>query len=310
MFCLMFAMPSNIDAFGVQLVAGQATPLYRQLAEGLRYQISRGVLGAGARLPALRAGARAWGVNLHTVRRAYRELAQLGLIEVRRPAGAYVAPEQGGVARRAEDAFAQTVIADGRRRFGLDAHGVVALLARTASPPRTAVVHVVECSRTLAQSLADQITKRFGVRTEPCLVDDVGDVGPGPIIATYFHLNDVRVRIPDRLGDVRFVTIEPALDRAAAVVRRAKRAGNPVTLCERDPLLAPAIAHDVRGLLGGRVDVVVDVKSNPSSLIKKGRDPVVFSPKSWDLLDDAQRRNPAAFLLDYRLGPGALVDGW
>jgi len=303
-------MIPNIDALGVELVARQATPLYRQLAEGLRYQISRGVLGAGARLPALRAGARTWGVNLHTVRRAYQELAHQGLIEVRRPAGTYVAPEPSRAARRVEDAFAQTVIADGRLRFGLDAHGVVALIARAASPPRTTVVHVVECSRTLAQSLADQIAKRFGVRAEPCLVDDVRDVGPGSIIATYFHLNDVRARIPDRLGDVRFVTIEPTLDRAAAVVRRARRAGNPVTLCERDPLLAPAIANDVRGLLGGRVDVVVDVKSNPSSLIKKGRDPVVFSPKSWDLLNDAQRRKPAAFLLDYRLPPEALVDGW
>lgn len=120
----------------------------------------------------------------------------------------------------------------------------------------------------------------------------------------------MRACIPDRLGDVRFVIIKPALDRAAAVVHRARRIGNPVTLSERDPLLAPAISNDLRGFLGGRVDVAVDAKSNPSSLIKKGRDPIVFPPRSWDLLNEAQRRKPGAFLLDNRLRPEALVDGW
>jgi DNA-binding transcriptional regulator YhcF (GntR family) len=288
------------------LDASQSPPLYRQIAEALRYRISRGTLAAGARLPALRDAARAWGVNLHTVRRAYHELARGRLVEVRRPGGTYVAPRAGDAAQQAVDTFARAVIEEGRRRFGLDPRGVADLVAKAAAPPAAAVIHVAECSQTLARALARQVAERFGVDARPCLVDDVARTDAGPIVATYFHFNDVRARIPNRLGDVHFVTIEPALDRASTIARRAGRAGNPVTLCERDPLLAPAIAADVRRLLGGHTAVLVDARSNPSTLLKRRRGPVVFSPKSWELLKEAERLEPDAFLLEYRIPDEAL----
>ncbi|NUS48333.1 MAG: GntR family transcriptional regulator, partial [Gemmatimonadaceae bacterium] len=55
-------------------------PLYHQLAEAIRAEIAAGTLAPGDRLPPLRAGADVWGVNLHTVRHAYRALAESGLV--------------------------------------------------------------------------------------------------------------------------------------------------------------------------------------------------------------------------------------
>lgn len=57
-------------------------PLYHQIAEGLRNAIAVGELAAGERLPSIRDAAGRWGVNLHTLRKAYGELAREGLLRV------------------------------------------------------------------------------------------------------------------------------------------------------------------------------------------------------------------------------------
>jgi regulatory GntR family protein len=74
-------------------------PLYHQLAEALRYRIATGALAPGTALPPLRAAARQWGVNLHTVRHAYAALASLGLVRTRAPHGTLVL---GGAPRRGD----------------------------------------------------------------------------------------------------------------------------------------------------------------------------------------------------------------
>lgn len=54
-------------------------PLYHQITEALSYRIATGRIPAGQRLPSVREAAKAWDVNMHTVRRAYGELSQRGL---------------------------------------------------------------------------------------------------------------------------------------------------------------------------------------------------------------------------------------
>src|SRR4051812_924277 len=76
-------------------------PLYHQLAEAVRAEIAAGTLEPGDRLPPLRVAADAWGVNLHTVRHAYRALADAGLV---RTAG------RGSIVLRADGAPPATVL--------------------------------------------------------------------------------------------------------------------------------------------------------------------------------------------------------
>ena len=62
----------------LRLDRASPVPLYCQLAESLRWQISTGALAPGQRLPALRAAAAELGVNLHTVRAAYERAGAAG----------------------------------------------------------------------------------------------------------------------------------------------------------------------------------------------------------------------------------------
>jgi len=66
----------------ITLDADSGTPMFRQLADQLRVKISQGELVAGDPLPSVRQMAAAVRVNLNTVAKAYRLLAEEGLVDL------------------------------------------------------------------------------------------------------------------------------------------------------------------------------------------------------------------------------------
>lgn len=76
----------------IRIDASDARPLYEQIGLQVRAAIADGSLTAGDRLPPAKELAGAIGVNVHTVLRAYGELRDAGLIELRPRRGAIVAP--------------------------------------------------------------------------------------------------------------------------------------------------------------------------------------------------------------------------
>ena len=69
-----------------------AVPLFAQIGDALRAEITGGRITAGERLPAAREVADALQVNLHTVLHAYQDLRDEGLVDLRRGRGATVTP--------------------------------------------------------------------------------------------------------------------------------------------------------------------------------------------------------------------------
>lgn len=67
---------------------GSAIPAYRQIASAFRNWVARGDVSPGETLPSVRRLGQQLGVNLNTVAKAYRLLADEGLVELRQGAPA------------------------------------------------------------------------------------------------------------------------------------------------------------------------------------------------------------------------------
>ncbi len=66
------------------------TPIYEQVANGIKEHIARGDLKEGAILPPVRQLAADLGVNLNTIATAYRQLQAEGLVTVKHGSGVEV----------------------------------------------------------------------------------------------------------------------------------------------------------------------------------------------------------------------------
>lgn len=79
------------------------TPIFDQVAGSVRADILAGVLAPGDRLPAARDVASALEINVHTVLRAYQELRDEGLVDLRRGRGAVIAATAAPLVELASD---------------------------------------------------------------------------------------------------------------------------------------------------------------------------------------------------------------
>ncbi len=74
----------------IQIDFESELPVYRQVADEIRALIASGELADGEELPSVRHLAAEVGVNLNTIAKAYRTLADEGLVELRHGSGARV----------------------------------------------------------------------------------------------------------------------------------------------------------------------------------------------------------------------------
>ena len=85
--------------FVIRIDLDDPRPLEDQIAVGLRQAIARGSVGRGDDLPSVRQLAGDLGVHWNTVARAYRKLADEGLVTVRRGRGAVARDEPAARSR-------------------------------------------------------------------------------------------------------------------------------------------------------------------------------------------------------------------
>ena len=75
----------------IQLDYRDARPIYSQIVDGFRSQISTGILQNGDRLPSVRELAQQLTINPNTIQRSYRELEMQGWVATMPGKGCFVA---------------------------------------------------------------------------------------------------------------------------------------------------------------------------------------------------------------------------
>lgn len=99
--------------------------LHERIAATVRRAVAEGTVRTGARLPTARELAEQLGVNANTVLRAYRQLSEERLVELRRGRGVTVT---GGADRAALVRLADELLAEAAR-LGVSRGELLALLA-------------------------------------------------------------------------------------------------------------------------------------------------------------------------------------
>ena len=84
----------------IEISLQDGVPIYRQIANQVKYLIASGQLQPGAELPAIRALATQLLVTPNTVVKAYGELEASGLVVKRRGSGTFVSDSKSPLARK------------------------------------------------------------------------------------------------------------------------------------------------------------------------------------------------------------------
>ena len=112
-----------------------ATPIWRQIEEGLRRLVASGHLVAGAAVPSVRDLAKELRVNPATVAKAYQRLVDAGVLAVKRGEGTFVAegpPMMGKIERR-------RLLRDGAMRYAAIAATIGATSEEAIAELKTAM---------------------------------------------------------------------------------------------------------------------------------------------------------------------------
>ncbi len=281
-------------------------PLYHQIAEEIRYRIATGDLRPGDRLPSLTDAGSLWNANLHTVRRAYLELAKTGVVETGRAAGTRVAtvglPRTPAERQTAFQRFAWRLVREARERFQMSAAQLGEAILESATPRKSDIVTVVECTEVQAGAYAHQLSERWKVAAEPWSLEWSGEPPPGRVVTTFFHYNDVRRAWPDRASDFLFLSARPDMHLRRALERHA-----------RDDRLLDVVLSDAEESRAHNVMAdLISLFPNPPFRVTRRivEDPAgvlsgtagahtVFPPDIWSRLDASDRASPFAHQLRY-----------
>lgn len=90
----------------IRIDGDSATAIFDQVAASVRSDILTGHLIPGDRLPPAREVAAALDINVHTVLRAYQQLRDEGLVDLRRGRGAVISASAGPLVDLAHDIHA------------------------------------------------------------------------------------------------------------------------------------------------------------------------------------------------------------
>lgn len=279
-------------------------PLFAQIVDSIRWRIAVGDLRTDAELPPTRAASASWGVNRHTVAKAYRELERAGVIR-REGRKLHVArtPTASGHARVDASELARRVTREATAQ-GLTPVELIDLIRAEAGLGETRTLpSIVECTADQCEDIRRQILAATDQHLPTCLLRD--PLPAGPLIGTRFHQEEMLAKWPDRARDMHFVvaSLDPAV---GAIVRHLSGESAPdrVILLVKDDLVAGSnLARDLAEVIGGgcRVDLLTgDAATGAASPGAPDR-LTIATPAAWGMLPVAARAQPRVIRLRYAI---------
>lgn len=198
-------------------------PLYLQLKDQIKYYISTGAIGAQEQLPPVKILAKDLGINFQTVRKAYKELKNDGLIDIKHGEGTFISINNSAVARqpnsrsrngnsapldaRSQFANAVSTLIEQYLKEGLDLAEAKRIVEKSfdeieragASP----VVIFTECNQFQIKQISGLLEAELRLEVRPTLIADlqnelvrlVKDGKKTNVVTTGFHVNEVRTAV-------------------------------------------------------------------------------------------------------------------
>lgn len=294
-------------------------PLNVQLCEHIRWSISSGEIPAGALLPPIRELAQALGISLNTVKAAYRELQQGGLLVSRRGYGTtVVSPGDSphSAPRNAEQMIEQAMRSAMEAGYTADElrELMEKLLARYRTDYRSLTLVFVECDETQLDLLSQDIRSALGLRVEKVLTSRLHLEREriarhrdryAAVATTYFHYREVR----DAVGHLGLPVLGLVLATSPSTLEELSRLPGGITVgcvC-RDPETLPSFSSIVQKLLPPGIETRACLVGDGTGLEALSRDADVIVC-TVPCLRTLRERFPAKriFPLYDRVDPGSL----
>jgi len=184
-----------------------AVPLYVQLRTLIHEQISNGRLRERTQLPGVMELAAALEVNFETVRKAYKELEQEGLLQMMRGRGTFVADGAGSripAERRLELIERSRTMVSEFIDLGLEEADIRAILdVAIKQECSQGLIIATECNQPEVDQVADALRRHIGMPVKgvllPALRAEVMEARKrrnlAGVVTTGFHINEVRERL-------------------------------------------------------------------------------------------------------------------
>lgn len=280
------------------------TPVYEQLVEQLRYLIASGKYQVDERLPSTRALGEQIGVSFHTVRKAYQELEQEGLLRARVGSGFRV-KERAPLAKSERIERGATILQETLHKLiglGLDSLDIdhlmqeqLAQLNESHSGPK--IVFAAPFQE-MADLCSEQIGRHLQHPIEPATLDALARHQDAEVVLV--RMMDLRLAISqlprsDALGVITYLTP----DALASVARMLPQ--ETLVLITRYADAIHPMMTDIRaqtGFAGQTLATSIDDGTGQLVHLINQADLLLYTPpcrrRILSMLDDNQKHAPIA----------------
>jgi DNA-binding transcriptional regulator YhcF (GntR family) len=294
-------------ALDISIDRNSSVPLHEQIKDRVKLGLALGTLRPGDNLPSIRQMEERLHIGSAVVRRAYRELADVGILDLQHGRGVFI---RNGIRQHASETVRQYEDLYNLVTRELDRVNLVPasfarfVYGRIMDAERQAPsVAIVEDSNTIAGEYAAQLSQEWQI---PLGAFTLGALRSLPavrraelrrVITSYYHVDEVRVIMQKHRAKVLPVDIEFRPEMIEDV--RALSAGSRVVFvihgedyAHLRPYVGSFVEDTFRGAKLHFEFVSLDKISIPDLLHGDRYARVFFSNRIWEGLDDQIRNSP------------------